>query len=1220
MDSDTTTQCYLTSELTCLSLNVRGLNDQVKRRTVFRWLHQQRVDVVFLQETFSNAKIERVWRAEWGGTILYSHGTNHSKGVAILVNPRKSCEIINCKNDTNGRLLIVNAVIAGEQVCFVNLYAPNEITEQYMFFQDIRTKLRENSTCHTIMAGDFNCSLTDMDKRGGRPVKEKLRTIQAINLLTKGQDLIDIWREKNPKERRYTWRDANQGIMCRLDYIFVSDSLKARCGSANIIHAPSPDHSAVTVHFEPQNACKRGPGFWRFNNTLLNDKTYTDTMKLKIDDARAKYSEIEDKRLLWDLIKMEIRSFTMYYSKMKAKERKKDELSAEKQTNSYIQQYESNPSQENWCKYNRAKEKLDEIRHLKVKGSIIRSRCRWHEEGEKSTKYFLNLEKRNYEQKCINELLTENNSVITDPGKILEQGKQFFESLYTSKETNPHDPKFEEFFTNNEINKLTGEQRDNCEGNITVKEALTALKQMAKKKNRSPGTDGLSFEFLLYFWDKIKNEIVDSFNTALEEGELAISQKRGIIRLLPKQGDCRKLENWRPIALLNTDYKILTKCLALRLEPVLPSIIHENQTGYVKGRYIGTNIRRMWDIIQETERTQTPGIALFVDFRKAFDTLEWNYLEKALMTFEFGPIFRRWVSVLYKNSCSCVINNGFTSDWFTLKRGVRQGDPLSGLLFILGLELLACKLRSDTSIVGITINNQITNNLMYADDTTIFANSVTSARRALATIETFGQFSGLQASKKKTEAMWIGGYKERKDKPLDVHWPDKPIKCLGVHFSYDKAKCEELDFNEKLTKMDNILKVWSGRNLTLIGRILIYKCLAVSKLIYNCSVLTTPPNFERKVNAIGLNFVWNHKPHKVKFSTLIAEKDKGGLKMMDFASMVKALRASWVGRICTTQALESHFLQYGGAFLFKCNFSIKTLKLGNMPTFYIKILEAWEELNSHRPQTSMEIKQEFLWNNQYILQERKSVFWKEMYICGIRTIQNIIDDGGNILTPKAITREFGFEFNASDILRYYGLCSSIPPGWKKVLTDPINSKPDVRSTLSYKCKQLYQLFVNKIVQPPSKQDEITRCLQDEEDIKKVYMLPYICSQETKMQYFQYRIIHSFLTTNAYLKKIRIKDSDQCPYCEEKQTIVHLFAECHTVKTFWKDFTDWWKKENQHPVGLTNIEIIYGHLSHIENNKTLNRCILQAKYYLFCTALSNAYPTFHAVKHRLLEYA
>ena len=163
------------------------------------------------------------------------------------------------------------------------------------------------------------------------------------------------------------------------------------------------------------------------------------------------------------------------------------------------------------------------------------------------------------------------------------------------------------------------------------------------------------------------------------------------------------LKNWRPISLLNVDYKIASKALALRLIKVLSAIINNAQTGCVEGRFIGENIS---DILNFTADKDIEGIALFIDFEKAFDSLEWKYLFKALDTFQFGPDFKTWVTTLYTDISSCIINNGFASESFTLKKEVRQGCPLSGLLLILAAELLSYSISANDHIKRIRVLNK----------------------------------------------------------------------------------------------------------------------------------------------------------------------------------------------------------------------------------------------------------------------------------------------------------------------------------------------------------------------------------------------------------------------------------------------------------------------------------------------------------------------------------
>ena len=163
----------------------------------------------------------------------------------------------------------------------------------------------------------------------------------------------------------------------------------------------------------------------------------------------------------------------------------------------------------------------------------------------------------------------------------------------------------------------------------------------ALKNGKTPGTDGINAEFYKFIWSDIKEFLLASINYSLEHGTLSIAQRRAMISLLPKgEKDRLFLKNWRPISFLNVDYKISAKALANRLIEFLPQLIDEDQTGYVKKRFIGNNIRIIEDIMIYTKRKKISGILLSVDFEKAFNSVTWNFLAKYLEAFNFGPKFR----------------------------------------------------------------------------------------------------------------------------------------------------------------------------------------------------------------------------------------------------------------------------------------------------------------------------------------------------------------------------------------------------------------------------------------------------------------------------------------------------------------------------------------------------------------------------------------------------
>jgi len=182
---------------------------------------------------------------------------------------------------------------------------------------------------------------------------------------------------------------------------------------------------------------------------------------------------------------------------------------------------------------------------------------------------------------------------------------------------------FHQFTQNIEIPKLTEENRAELEGSLSLEECKEALASLSN--GRSPGEEGFTVEFYTEFFDILGIDLLESLNSAYEKGHLSILQRRGVITLLPKEeSPLIELKNWRPITSLNVEYKIASKATARTIEPMLPHLIHADQTGFIKGRYVGENIRLINNLMEQTNATKTPGVLLALDFRKALNGRSYN--------------------------------------------------------------------------------------------------------------------------------------------------------------------------------------------------------------------------------------------------------------------------------------------------------------------------------------------------------------------------------------------------------------------------------------------------------------------------------------------------------------------------------------------------------------------------------------------------------------------
>ena len=245
----------------------------------------------------------------------------HFLVTVLQIAQKLDCKIEKVIADKDGRYIIADIFLNQIRILLVNIYAPNDQTQQ-VFFKRLQQHLEPFVDEHIVVGGDCNCALTDKDEKGGHPVCKKTPVIKEINKLCYAYNLTDVWQSLNPDLESFTRRNKSFKIQCRLDYFLVSQDLCRLATSCKIVHAAETDHSEILIHFKKDTANQRkGPGFWKFNNSLLKDEKYINKLRNNLNRYKDKYKEVE-----------EIRGFTVMYSKSKAKAQKKQRNWASKQS------------------------------------------------------------------------------------------------------------------------------------------------------------------------------------------------------------------------------------------------------------------------------------------------------------------------------------------------------------------------------------------------------------------------------------------------------------------------------------------------------------------------------------------------------------------------------------------------------------------------------------------------------------------------------------------------------------------------------------------------------------------------------------------------------------------------------------------------------------------------------------------------------------------------
>jgi len=366
-----------------ISPNVRGIRDQAKRRSIFSYLKDQKASIYFLQETYSQLKDETFWQNEWGGKMYFSHGSRHSKGTCILIDPSISYNVQYSYSNNSGRIVLITVNINGQKVSFCNIYAPNNPSEQLEFIQELNNCIIDKSklTNH-IVEGDWNCTLTKKDKKGGtlwKPTQFRHLLLMTMEIF----DLIDIQRARYPNLNTYSYPSKALNVKSRLDFILIAKNLSKHVKSTGIRASIAPDHKTVHLCLSWPNNSPRGPGFWKFNSTILKDENYTGEIWELIPRILEKYESLKDKRLAWELIKMEICDHTVSFAKRKARDAFQRESEISKQLEELDYKICNSDNLSNiddiLNEYESFKMEMRTIYEEKGRAAIFRSRCRWVE-------------------------------------------------------------------------------------------------------------------------------------------------------------------------------------------------------------------------------------------------------------------------------------------------------------------------------------------------------------------------------------------------------------------------------------------------------------------------------------------------------------------------------------------------------------------------------------------------------------------------------------------------------------------------------------------------------------------------------------------------------------------------------------------------------------------------------------------------------------------------
>jgi len=885
-------------QLTLATVNARGLVEVDKRKGFWNSLISLQADIICVQETKIREGADEDYLSEgWGGEVYWAFSDRSAAGVAILFAEGSPCYPVGPAISTpDGRFLAIPFQWDGQPCTITNVYGPSTagMREREAFYVTVATLLEGAMFQNALnfLAGDLNCfEEGGLDKHGGNQTNT---APPALTSLTTSLELQDAFRWKHPNKKEFTWEGGD--VASRLDKILLPTSIAPMVQTAKHHRIPRTDHKAVVVKISPQPEPQIGEGFWMLRTTLINNKSFMAEM----DKYHERHPpEAFPDRTSWIESLISFAQMTGKEVGRKEADRKRsrvdllcrqlDALMEEKRASPPCQTLNGRIREMKALLYSTFRDQHQEWKRLSAGKHI--------DLGERCSKYFSSLAESRARQATIRALKDPEGHLWEGTEGALEVASTFYQTLYSKTPPNDAMRVTRDKLLGALSRRLTEEDSQDLEKRITAEEVREAIRSAPRDK--SPGNDGLPAEFW-HSQQQLAPHLADLFNEWLEAEEIPEEINTGIITLLFKKGDPLEIKNYRPIALLPTILKLLTRVLNGRLRRVLPKVIGPAQRA-APTRFIHENTRMVADVLEHLQQSGTPGGVILLDAEKAFDMVHHDFLDEVMESMKFGPRFRRNIRTLGRNATAQIKINNTLSERTTLERGVRQGDSLSPGLFILNMEPFLCLIESDSLIRGVQLpGGGVAKVAAFADDTAPFFSDRQDVVRIRSHMRTYSDATGAKFNLNKTEGIVIG-----MPPPDNIfQWRSDPkylVRYLGIPIS--ATPNVEDQWAPAMKCFEECLAKWKKIPTTLHGKVAILKHFALPTLTYTLQALPCPELVQDRVQSMAWSFLWGkRKKALVNLATCTLPKAEGGLGYPDFRDFCTKMQSKWIRRVVSQRA------------------------------------------------------------------------------------------------------------------------------------------------------------------------------------------------------------------------------------------------------------------------------------------------------------------------------
>ncbi|KAF1320234.1 putative Pollike protein, partial [Globisporangium splendens] len=718
-----------------------------------------------------------------------------------------------------GRYLVVKLMVSDAPVYIHNVYAPVDRQEKQQFFSSLSTEGFEDQATHLVL-GDLNTPLDPRLDSSSPDLRYDPGRSSCLEWLAK-LSVIDAWRIHYDTKRVFTGPLPRKN---RLDYILLSEDFYERFYDDSKYFLPkhAGDHLAHSVSFRSGSQL-HGRGYWKFPRYLLEYPVVVSAIEKEAEAVRDQLRGSANPGQIWERWKTRIKTQLQDVQK---KLRMQDTATVEEARASLDQaaaRYRESSTENNRSQFDDA---------MKIYKETVTRTSQYNQDNafdfqaansEKSTKHFFRPLDTSLRKVSIEEVVTPSGGVSSNPQEIslrfLEHwGSEMGDPDSPAGTAPPPDEAKQQTLVDSIIRVLSELDREILNAPVTASDLADSIKHM--KASSAPGMDGLTAGFYQVAPDVFGECLSIVFNDQLRRGILLPSQRKSAVVLLYKKGSRAEPGNYRPITLMPVDVKALSKTLTFRLQSVVCSLIHTDQKAFVKGRSIHHHVRFLADLQDLITNLDDEAYAMFLDFEKAFDRVNWDYMFRVLEKMGCGSAFIQWVRLLYTRPQAHLLINQNIQPALHPARGVKQGDPLSALLFLLAIEPLGNLLRSHEEYgVCLDVDHTATS-MFFADDTTLLGGSIPSVQAQLELVDDYCKGSGAKLNLSKSVLMALNRNRDCPRLPgVQVLGRAESVKFLGIPFSQSPVNDAIVSFLDN--RFYDGFKAWYRRARTLRGRLLV---------------------------------------------------------------------------------------------------------------------------------------------------------------------------------------------------------------------------------------------------------------------------------------------------------------------------------------------------------------------------------------------------------------